>query len=416
MKFSTGAPRILFYSHDSYGLGHLRRTLALAHRLHARWPGAPQLIVTGSPFPQHFPFPETADYVKLPSVVKMGAGQYEPRSLSVSFEDIWTVRRDVLLTTARTFRPDVLIVDNVPPGLKGELVPTLRYLKQSGGTRLVLGLRDIVDEEKWVVQAWSHDGTYDLLDDVYDLILVYGDRDVYDLVHEYNFSPRAEAKTRYVGYIRHEPTARSVESARAELGLRTDRLVVIGAGGGGDGYEVLRTALEGLRRGGAGLPFDCLVVAGPLMPAEEREALRRLVPEGPYVQFREYTKDLSVYVAAADAVVSMGGYNSVCEILSCQRPALIVPRVEPRREQLIRAEALSRRGLLRMVHPAHLTPTRLLAEVQGLLERPPHRLGALAMDGLAGAAAELEAVLRPRSDQVRPPPADRGGRGLRRPA
>ncbi len=333
--------------------------------------------------------------MKLPSVVKVGAGRYEARSLPVSFDDVRSIRRDVLFATARNFQPDLLIVDNVAPGLKGELVPTLQYLKRSARTRLVLGLRDVVDVDSRVKRAWSSDGTYELLDDVYDLILVYGDQDVYDPVREYNFSPRAEAKTRYVGYIRHDPTGKSVESVRAELGLRTSRLVLITAGGGGDGYDLLRTALEGLRRGGAALPFDCLVISGPLMLAEDREALRRLLPSGSYVHLRDFAGDLSAYVAAADAVVSMGGYNSVCEILSCQTPALIVPRVEPRREQLIRAEVLSRRGLLRMIHPADLTPTRLLAEVRSLIERPPHRPIARAMDGLAGAAAELEALLRP---------------------
>ena len=392
---SGRARRILFYCHDSYGLGHLRRTLALAHHLQGRWPSAPQLIVTGSPCAERFRFPETADYIKLPSVVKVGAGRYEARSLPISFHDVWSIRRHVLFGAGRSFQPDALIVDNVPAGLKGELVPTLRHLKEGGRTRLILGLRDVVVEATRVSRAWSREGIYELLDDVYDLILVYGDPGVYDPVREYGFSARAAAKTRYVGYIPRRSGGRAGEEVRTELGLRTDRLVLVTAGGGGDGYELLRSTLAGLRPDGPSPPFDCLVVSGPLMSAEQRGALRRLVPEGSGIHFREFVDDLTDYLAAADAVVSMAGYNSVCEIVSFQRPAIIVPRVEPRREQLIRAEALSRRGLVRMIHPADLTPTRLLTEIRSLLERPRGRYVAPAMDGLNRAADELEAALRP---------------------
>jgi predicted glycosyltransferase len=395
MDVSSDAPRILFYSHDSYGLGHLQRTLALANYFHGRWPDAPQLIVTGSPSAEPFHFPETADYLKLPSVVKVGAGRYEPRSMPISFRDVRGLRCEVLQSAARSFQPDVLIADNVPAGLKGELIPTLRYLKESGPARLVLTLRDIVDERARVVPDWSQEGVYELLDDVYDLILVYGDPDIHDPVREYSFSPQAAAKTHYVGYIRRDRLSISPGEARAQLELTTSRLVVVTAGGGGDGYELLRTALEGVRQRGATLPFDCLVVTGPLMPPEQRDALRRLIPPDAAVHFYEFAPDLASYIAAADVVVSMGGYNSVCEILSFRRPAVIVPRVEPRREQLIRASGLANRGLVRMIHPRELNPDRLLREILSLLDKPPRRFAAPLMDGLATAAERLETTLRP---------------------
>jgi predicted glycosyltransferase len=395
MDRSNDVPRMLFYSHDSYGLGHLSRTLALAHHLHGRWPAAPQLIVTGSANAEPFHFPETADYLKLPSVVKVGAGRYEARSMPVSFHEVHGLRREVLESTARAFQPDVLVVDNVPAGLKGELVPTLRYLKENGRTRLVLSLRDVVDEGARVVPDWSQEGVYELLDDLYDLVLVYGDPDVHDPVREYGFSPRAQAKTHYVGYIRRDALGISPGEARAQLELRTSRLVVVTAGGGGDGYDLLRTAIEGIAQRDATVPFDCLVVTGPLMPPEQREALRRSIPTGAAIHFFEFAPHLASYLAAADVVVSMGGYNSVCEILSFRRPAVIVPRVEPRREQLIRAAGLAERGLVRMIHPAELTPARLLDEILGLIEHPPRSAAAPAMDGLATAAQRLEAVLQP---------------------
>jgi predicted glycosyltransferase len=386
-------PRVMFYSHDSYGLGHLRRTLALARHFRARWPTVAQLIVTGSPLPQNFSFGHGIDYVKLPSVLKVGRERYESRSISLSFREVRDLRRDLIFTTASSFRPDVLIVDHAPAGLKREIVLTLRHLKAISQTRLVLGLRDVVDDAETVRRQWARQGVYDLLDNLYDLILVYGQPDVYDVIAEYKLSPRAARKTRFVGYLGRNPATRSPEHVRAELRLRTGRLVLLMAGGGEDGYELVRAVFESLDDQTASHQFDCLAIGGPLMPAAQRERLRALAGSINGLRFVEFARDVESYIKAADVVISMGGYNSVTEILSFGRPAIIVPRVAPRKEQLIRATALSRRGLVRMIHPADLMPERLMQEVDELLGRSVRTEGNLNLDGLPAAAAELEATL-----------------------
>ena len=66
---------LTLYCHDTYGLGHLRYILSLD----THTPSTSQPIVTGTPVAHNFPFPEGADYIKLPSIVKVGAEQYEPR-------------------------------------------------------------------------------------------------------------------------------------------------------------------------------------------------------------------------------------------------------------------------------------------------------------------------------------------------
>jgi predicted glycosyltransferase len=303
------------------------------------------------------------------------------------------MRRAEQHVAARHFRPDALIVDHAPAGLKGEAVPTLRYLKDhSPQTRLIVGLRDVIDEPARVRQAWAREGVYPLLDDVYDRILVYGERDLHDVVAEYALSPRAAAKTRFVGHLQREPGERSPAEVRSGLPLRTDRLVVITAGGGGDGGALIRTALAAMRQRRRSIEFDCLLIGGPLMSTEERNAARDLAAQGSDVHFLDFTDDLASYLGAADGVVAMGGYNTVCEILSLGTPALIVPRVHPRKEQLIRAEALAARGLVRMLHPDALSPRRLLAEMEALLVDPPSPRTRLPMDGLAGVAAALDGL------------------------
>lgn len=389
----------MLYSPDSFGLGHLRRTVTLARHFRRRRPGGALLIVTGSPAPHVCRLPEGAEWIKLPSVVKVGKEKYESRVLPIGFEEIRDLRRDILLSSVRYFQPDALIVDHAPSGLKGELVPALRYLrKASPRTRLIAGIRDIVDEPWRVRRAWSVGGDYELLDQLYDRILVYGDESVYDVVAEYGFSNVAAAKTRYVGYLGPRPASRSVEDVRGGLGLETDRLVLVMAGGGGDGARIFRAVLaaHGHARGRADplrQPFDCLLVGGPLMNEEQRRKLKLLVPSGAALRFEDSVDDLVDYVAAADVVISMGGYNSVCEILSFGRPAIVIPRVQPRKEQLMRARILSRRGLAELIHPDELTPRRLLETIDELLAHPVRASSSLRLDGLRRVDAELEQVL-----------------------
>ena len=383
----TGA-RLMFYSHDTYGLGHLRRTLLLARHLRACAPLS-QLVLTGSPLAHRFAFPDGADYIKLPAVVKRDAGRYESRILPLRFRHIRALRSEIALSAARHLRPDVLVVDNVPAGLKGELRETIAYLA-STGCRLVLGLRDVVDEPTWVREQWESDGSYDLLRSAYDRILVYGRRDVCDVVSAYGFPREAAAKTRFVGYLRPEIRFEGNENGHGTQ--PGERVVLVMAGGGGDGFPLLRSALAAAALAEDGR-LSLLLVGGPLMPEEDRRRIHELAAERRSVTYVEFAEDLGRYLASADAVVSMGGYNSVCELLSSARPALIVPRVKPRREQLIRAEALASRGLVRMLHPDDLTPERLLDEIEELVDLAPPP-ATITMDGLANAAAELDDLLR----------------------
>lgn len=383
----------MFYCHDTYGLGHFRRTLTLAHHFRATMPDVSQLIVTGSPVASQFSLPAGADYVKLPSVTKNAEGRYRPRSLSGNIDVVRNMRQDILLSSARHFQPDFFIVDHAPGGLKGEAIATLRHFKELyPNTRLIVGLRDILDESATVRASWEREGIHELFDDIYDLILVYGNRNFYDVVEEYGLSPKAAAKTRFVGYLGREPGTRSSEEVRASLDMQTDKLVVVTAGGGGDGQALYQAMLRDLEIAG-GSDFDCLIVGGPLLSAAERTEVRAHLGGRGNVHFLDFTDDMISYVAAADAVISMGGYNTVCEILSTRRPSIIVPRVQPRQEQLIRAKVLSDRGLTGMIHPLDLEPERLLTSTENLLAGSAADRPLFPMDGLGNVVTEVNSLL-----------------------
>jgi predicted glycosyltransferase len=194
--------RFLLYAHDTFGLGHLRRTLSLATHFTAALPNAEVLIVTGSPLAHSFTLPPRTDTVKLPAVTKQGNGAYRARNLDLDLSAICDLRATLLLETARAYQPDVFIVDHAPQGLKGEVLPTLAMLRNTQPDCLrVLGLRDIVDASQSVRKTWAQEGIYRTLEHDYDLILVYGSQELYDIGAEYALPAAVEQRVRYCGYL-----------------------------------------------------------------------------------------------------------------------------------------------------------------------------------------------------------------------
>ena len=118
-------PRVVLYSHDTFGLGHLRRSRALAEAITASDPSASALILTGSPVAGRFAFPTRVDHVRLPGVIKRSDGSYASRTLGMGIEETTELRANLILSTVETYAPDILIVDKEPCGFRGELLPTL---------------------------------------------------------------------------------------------------------------------------------------------------------------------------------------------------------------------------------------------------------------------------------------------------
>ncbi|MDQ3509437.1 MAG: hypothetical protein M3494_15740 [Actinomycetota bacterium] len=353
--------KILMYSHDSFGLGHLRRTLALAESFVERDPRTNVLILTGSTVSGAYRMTKGIDLLKLPSAVKVGGGMYEADRMSVSFEVLKDLRTSLIRTAAESFDPDVFIVDKAPLGMKGEVVPTLEFLKEERpDTLTVLGLRDVMDDPYLVRKSWEEKDVHTVIEELYDLILVYGPREVYDPLPEYGLSQETLDRTRYVGYI----------GKSEECGLPSDLpfepgYALVTAGGGGDGFELIRTYLEGLREWEPS--FDSIIITGPLMADEDKKVLEHLA-KGLRVKISDFRTDMAALVHGAGAVVAMGGYNTTTELLAARKPAVIVPRVEPRVEQLIRARRLSALGLIEMIHPEDLAPATLRAKVEKLMK------------------------------------------------
>ena len=382
------SPRIALYSHDTQGLGHIRRNILISRAL-CRGGEAPViLLLSGLREATAFAMPSGVDCVTLPSLGKGDDGQYFPRSLDMPMADLIDVRSRTITAVLQSFDPDVLIVDKAPRGIFDELMPGLELLK-SRGRHIVLGLREILDDPAAVRTEWS-DGDYEAtIRHFYDRIWIYGDRDVYDTVSEYGFAPDIAAKARFTGYLNPLQKDHSATGPDPLEGLRHDDrpLDLCVVGGGRDGVPLAEAFLQ-CRLPGAGV-----LVTGPLMPAENRQRLQTLAADRPSVRVLEFVTDPCPLFERADRVIAMGGYNTVCEIMAFRKRALIVPRVQPRTEQLIRAERFAQRGLLDMLHPDDLSPEALSSWIEA--DDSESRLvePAIDMGGVARLPALLEEIL-----------------------
>lgn len=362
--------RIMIYSHDTFGLGNIRRMLSIAEFIAAGREDYSILLVTGSPMLHAFRISQKIDYIKLPSLQRDIEGNYAVRSLALSMDEIIAIRSNIILTTVKDYQPDVLIVDKKPLGICAELQLAMEYLNRGENTRhvrILLLLRDILDSSEVTREIWKKRGYYDAIEQYYDRVLVVGQSEIFDLTKEYAFPPVAQKKLEYCGYIRRETGLKSRQTVRSELGLSDQhKLVFVTPGGGKDGFRLITNYLMGIDRYKSDSVYS-LVLCGPEMLEEHVATIKVLAHGKPRCLIQLFTDDLMSYMAAADVVVSMFGYNTACEILTLGKPAVVVPRTRPVKEQWIRAERLAELGLVKIIHPEFLESESLYQAIDSLL-------------------------------------------------
>ena len=196
---------------------------------------------------------------RVPPLLKAADGSYRHETLS--FEDAVRERERIFRGLVEQERPDVVVVDRHPYGTAGELRAGLDLARRCGAAA-VLGLRDVLDEPSVVREemrglGWAGVG------DVYDDILVYGARHFVDHAAEYGLT----LPVRYCGWVVERVGPSEVDP----------NLLVVAAGGGGDGAAVfelggqllaLRPEMSGLFAPGPYAGPDALRRLDELVPGE----------------------------------------------------------------------------------------------------------------------------------------------------
>lgn len=397
--------RIAIYSQDGFGLGHMQRTTSIAWELYRLRPEASILTFSDSQLGQFFPISPHHDYIKLPSIAKEGPGNWKATHLRMSFPEILDLRKELISNALLHYAPDIFLVDHMPHGAMGELLPTLDAMKHFElHTQNVLGLRDILDSPEVTINRWQVEGAYDVIERFYTRILVFGMQDVYDVAEKYQLPASAAKKVFYCGYVAnldHEKNAYNIRARYLAGTTAETRLIVVMAGGGADGYSMMSTLIEALPKVLEDQPCILAIITGPFMPVELIADLERRAGGLP-VQMLEAVTDSTSYISAADLVIAMAGYNTSVEILRNKTPAILVPRAGPSAEQRTRARLFSEKHWVDMIDPDELTPENLAECISSHLRHPnakkPSTLPNLS--GAAVAARHTLAVLAPKKDRI----------------
>jgi predicted glycosyltransferase len=397
--------RIAIYSQDGLGLGHMQRTASIAWEIYRLRPEASILTFSDSQLGQFFAISPHHDYVKLPSIAKDGPGNWRATHLRVSFSEILRLRQELIRNVLLNYAPDIFLVDHMPHGAMGELLPALEAIAQAGiPTQNVLGLRDILDSPEVTINRWQIEGAYDVIERYYARILVFGMKDVYDVAEKYQLPESTAKKLFYCGYVSNLDSEKNAYSIRARYltGQSPDtRLIAVMAGGGADGYNMMSTLIEALPKVLEDQPCSVAVITGPFMPVELIADLERRAAHLP-VQMIEAVTDSLSYISAADLVIAMAGYNTSVEILRMKTPAILIPRAGPSAEQRTRAGLFSAKHWVDTIDPDELTADNLAQCISSHLQHP-NGLKPSALPNLSGAAVAAKhtlAVLASKKDRV----------------
>ncbi|MCF1505525.1 hypothetical protein L0F51_17375 [Afifella sp. H1R] len=336
----TQKSRVLIYSHDTFGLGHLRRCQGLAEAIVENFEHASVMILSGSPIIGSFEYRSRVDFVRVPGVIKLRNGEYTSLNPKIDIDETLSLRSSIIEHTASIYRPDIFIVDKEPYGLRGEVRPTLSLLKRQG-TRLILGLRDVLDDQEILAQEWARKDSYRALSDLYDDIWVYGLPSIYDPLAGLPISDAVRDKIVFTGYLRRQLPRHDPNHPQPFDG---DPFILVTPGGGADGIELVDWVLRAYEAQERPL-FPALIVLGPFMAHNDQLGFFERAQSLRNVKTMRFTPQLEPLINDAVALVGMGGYNTFCEALSFDKPTLLIPRVVPRREQAIRAEQAEKLGL-----------------------------------------------------------------------
>jgi len=380
--------RILIYSHDSFGLGHLRRCRSIAHSLVAQYKGLSVLILSGSPIIGSFDFKARVDFVRIPGVIKLRDGEYTSLGLHIDLEQTLQMRESIIYHTAATFKPDIFLVDKEPTGLQGEVTTTLEMLKQQGCIN-VLGLRDVMDESTQLKAEWERKQVPPVLESLYHDIWVYGLSEMGNPIEGLELPSTITNKISYTGYLGREiPNDRNWVSP-----INFDEpFILVTAGGGGDGVEMIDWVIRAYEAD-TQQPNRAIIVTGPFMPPTEQQEFHDRCEALPNVDILTFDSHIELLMEKALAIVAMGGYNTFCEILTLDKPALIIPRSVPRQEQLIRAERSEKLGLISMLDPAgERDPMQMAAAIGALPQQA--KPSSAKIPGLLGGHENIAEIVR----------------------
>jgi len=390
--------RILMYCNDSRGLGQTTRTLNIAASLSKTLEDCSVLVLTDLSTVGRFRLAERVDYVHLPVLESKNHLGQAFSGLNIEYENKLRLRRKIAQSAIKTFRPDVVMLDesvlNHPEEMQ-RIVDCIR--DELPATKILWGLSDTLGAPEWVVRQWSGNGIFEVFERYADEILIFGAAHVFDVVEKYRMPAAMARKIFYTGYLARlgMPSRRVCESV-AKLNRNLPLVMLSSTGGSGD-LAMVDAYLRYLEKKTDNLAFQSLIVAGPAIGSHEKRSLAQRAEKLPNVMFHRFGKHTLQYVRFADLVIGGGEYNLTCEILAHRKAALAVPNVKEHPANFCRARLLQDLGLIKFVAPENFhrevlqeTIARTLFNGPRLVQKSQYE--SIPLDGFAKIAERIRSL------------------------
>jgi predicted glycosyltransferase len=367
----------MFYCQHLLGMGHLVRSSELVRALARDWTVT---FVVGGGLLEGLSLPPAVNVVSLPEVESDPDFQgLHPVDNKHSLEEIQAQRRDQLLACFRRVRPEVLIVELFPFGRKQfafELMPLLDEARNNG-TRVVCSLRDILVQRQ--NQDEYEERVCGITRKYFDLILIHADPRFQTLDESFSRLSDVGCQVAYTGYV-----GRSPARAHRPEPLQFDRPTIVGSIGAGkceSGHRLLEGLIGAAELLNSELPHEFQIFAGPFMPERDLMRLEGMARNLSNTTVSRYTPDLPAHLRAADLSVSMGGYNTIMDVLRANVRALVYPVTgNGDSEQAVRAAKLAAMGAIETLETHELVPRLLASRIPNALRKPSTAIS-LDMDG-----------------------------------
>jgi len=383
-------PTMLIYSPDAHGLGHLRRNSILAKVAVGLITNLNVIIIGNCPSNILVDIGSRIDFVKLPSVKRGDVGVWNQRFLNLPGSEFWQIRLKMLEVLFNEFKPTVLIVDHLPLGIENELEYILPIAK-SFGTKIILGIRDILGHPDLIKGVWTKNGSYNALYKYYDNILIFGEEKFYPTATLYNL---ADLPHTYLGYI--TDCSRKKITKASDKKSRIKRLIVT-SGGGADVLNYLIPIVDALKLLKQYNLLEIILIVGPLASEKTHSDIRERI-KGSGMKFLRSVDDMPELISKADIVITMGGYNTIMESFYFRKNIICVPRVDGTGEQLIRSNLLTERGILKQFNINHPF-SNLVQTIQNAIDIEGDKNEAIKFTGMNNFAIFLKSVLEEKTMQ-----------------
>lgn len=388
--------KVLMYCQHVLGIGHLVRSAEIARALSHH---ADVTFVSGGAAVGGFPFPAGVELVQLPAIrTDEDFGALENCEAAHTLEELQDLRRQMLLRLFGRLCPDALVIELFPFGRKRfdfELIPLLDCARNRRPETLVAcSLRDILVEKS--DRAKHEARVCGLVNAYFDLIMIHGDPRFIKLDETFHRAGDLQCEVRYTGFVQQLEPASTTEAGP----LCPTIVASIGSGRYRQGQLLLEHVIRAAALLQDRIPHLFQIFAGPLIPEDADTRLRRLAHGAQNVEIETYSPHFLDHLKRAGLSISMGGYNTIMNLLATGVPSLVYPyTANDDQEQHIRAKRLESLGIVELLHPETLARDLLASEIVRMLVGRPARF-TFDMDGAANTANILRSAVAARRERL----------------